>query len=197
MKIALIVGVALFYGVIGVYRLLWLYKKTGVNPLKLKNDGSIQSINKQVFALLILLDLLVVILYCLGNAFYKYTSPILFLDSYISLKIVGVVLSVIVFFWITIAQSNMKTSWRIGIDKEEKTELIKTGMFKYSRNPVFLGLVVSAIGFFFILPNAITLLIAILSYYSISVQIRLEEQYLESKHHEKYLSFKKDVRRWI
>ena len=56
MKIVLIIGVALFYGVIGVYRLLWLYKKTGINPLKLKSDGSIQSINKQVFAMLILFD---------------------------------------------------------------------------------------------------------------------------------------------
>lgn len=197
MKIALIVGVAVFYGVVGIYRLLWLYKKTGINPLKLKNDGSIQSINKKVFALLIVLDLLVVILFCLGNGFYKYTSPIHFLDSYMSLKIGGVVLSVIAFVWITIAQSNMKTSWRIGIDKEEKTKLIKNGLFRYSRNPVFLGLVVSAIGFFFILPNAITFFITMLSYYSISVQIRLEEQFLESKHQEKYLNYKKGVKRWI
>jgi len=196
MKILLVVGVALFYGVIGVYRLLWLYKKTGVNPLKLKNDGSLQSINKQVFALLIVLDLIVVVLFCLGNQIYQYTSPIQFLDSY-WLKIVGVILSVIAFIWIVIAQSNMKTSWRIGIDNEEKTTLIKTGLFRYSRNPVFFGLVISAVGFFLILPNAVTLCIALLSYYSISVQIRLEEQYLESKHQEEYLNYKQEVRRWI
>ena len=73
MKIALIIGIAVFYGVVGIYRLLWLYKKTGINPLKLKNDGSIQSINKQIFVLLIILDLLVVILFCLGDSFYQYT----------------------------------------------------------------------------------------------------------------------------
>lgn len=67
MKVALIVGVVLFYGVIGIYRLLWLYKTTEVNPLKLKNDGSIQSINKQVFVLLIVLDLIVVLMFCLGK----------------------------------------------------------------------------------------------------------------------------------
>ncbi|MGC6438267.1 MAG: methyltransferase family protein [Flavobacteriaceae bacterium] len=197
MKILLIIGVALFYGVIGVYRLLWLYKKTGVNPLKLKSDGSIQSINKQVFALLILFDLLVVILFCLGNSFYQYTSPIQFLNTHTWLKIAGVVLSAIAFIWIVIAQSNMKTSWRIGIDNEEKTALIKTGFFRYSRNPVFFGLVVSAVGFFLILPNAITLCITILCSYSISVQIRLEEQYLESKHKEEYLDYKRAVRRWV
>ena len=196
MKILLVVGVALFYGVIGVYRLLWLYKKTGVNPLKLKNDGSIQSINKQVFALLIVLDLIVVVLFCLGNRIYQYTSPIQFLDNY-WLKMAGVILSAIAFIWIVVAQSNMKTSWRIGIDNEEKTTLIKTGLFKHSRNPVFFGLVISAVGFFLILPNAVTLCIALLSYYSISVQIRLEEQYLKSKHQEEYLNYKRDVRRWI
>ena len=197
MKILLVVGVALFYGVIGVYRLLWLYKKTGINPLKLKNDGSIQSINKQVFALLIVLDLIVVVLFCLGDSIYKYTSPIQFLDGYTWLKMSGVILSVLAFLWIVVAQSNMKTSWRIGIDKDEKTTLIKTGLFKHSRNPVFFGLVISAVGFFLILPNAITLCIALLSYYSISVQIRLEEQYLESKHQEEYLNYKQKVRRWI
>ena len=197
MKILLIIGVALFYGAIGVYRLLWLYKKTGVNPLKLKNDGSIQSINKQVFALLILFDLLVVILFCLGSPFYQYTSPIQFLDAHLWLKIAGVVLSVIAFIWIVIAQSNMKTSWRIGIDNEEKTTLIKNGLFNYSRNPVFFGLVISAVGFFFILPNAITLCIGLLGYYSISIQIRLEEQYLESKHKGEYLDYKRKVRRWF
>lgn len=197
MKIALIIGVAVFYGVVGIYRLLWLYKKTGVNPLKLKNDGSIQSINKQVFALLILFDLLVVILFCLGNSFYQYTSPIQFLDAHTWLKIAGAVLSVFAFIWIVIAQSNMKTSWRIGIDNEEKTSLIKSGLFRYSRNPVFFGLIVSAVGFFLILPNAVTLCITLLSYYSISVQIQLEEQYLESKHKEEYLKYKQEVRRWI
>jgi len=197
MKIALVVGVALFYGVVGVYRLLWLYKKTGINPLKLKSDGSIQSINKKVFALLIVLDLIVVILFCLGNEVYRYTSPIQFLDSYVALKVIGVILSVIAFICITVAQSNMNTSWRIGIDKEEKTELIKNGLFKYSRNPVFLGIVVSSVGFFFILPNAMTFFIIGLSYYSISVQIHLEEQYLENKHQEIYLNYKKNVRRWI
>lgn len=197
MKILLIVGVALFYGVIGVYRLLWLYKKTDINPLKLKSDDSIQSINKQVFALLILLDLLVVILFCLGNSFYQYTSPIQFLDTHTWLKIAGVILSIIAFVWIVVAQSNMKTSWRIGIDNEEKTALVKTGLFKYSRNPVFFGMVISAIGFFLILPNAVTLCIILLSYYSISVQIRLEEQYLKSKHKEEYSNYKQEVRRWI
>lgn len=197
MKIALIIGVAVFYGVVGIYRLLWLYKKTGVNPLKLKNDGSIQSINKQIFVLLIILDLFVVILFCLGDSFYQYTSPIQFLDVHTWLKIAGVVLSAFAFIWIVIAQSNMKTSWRIGIDNEEKTALIKTGLFRYSRNPVFFGLVVSAVGFFLILPNAVTLCIILLSYYSISVQIRLEEQYLESKHKEEYLKYKQEVRRWI
>lgn len=110
---------------------------------------------------------------------------------------IGVILSVLAFIWIVIAQSNMKTSWRIGIDNNEKTTLITSGMFRFSRNPVFFGLIISAIGFFLILPNAVTFCIVLLSYYSISVQIRLEEQYLALKHHKEYLCYKQSVRRWI
>jgi protein-S-isoprenylcysteine O-methyltransferase Ste14 len=33
----------------------------------------------------------------------------------------------------------MGDSWRIGIDQEQKTSLVRHGVFKLSRNPIFLG----------------------------------------------------------
>ncbi len=33
----------------------------------------------------------------------------------------------------------MKDSWRAGIPDSDKTELVTTGIYKYSRNPAFLG----------------------------------------------------------
>jgi len=81
-------------------------------------------------------------------------------------------------FWILIAQFQMKKSWRIGIDEELKTELITTGLFKYSRNPIFSGIIVNLIGLFFTLPTLVSLSFFLISYILIQTQIRLEEEFL-------------------
>ena len=91
----------------------------------------------------------------------------------------------------------MRESWRIGIDEENKTELITKGFFAISRNPIFLGIMIANIGLFLALPNAFTLLIISLSTVSINTQIRLEEAFLEREHGKEYNNYKQKVRRWI
>jgi protein-S-isoprenylcysteine O-methyltransferase Ste14 len=91
----------------------------------------------------------------------------------------------------------MAKSWRIGINYEEKTELVTNGVFKFSRNPVFLGILISYIGTFLIIPNAITFTVLILTYVTLQFQIRLEEEYLVGSHGTNYEDYKKRVRRWI
>ena len=101
----------------------------------------------------------------------------------------------IVVVWI--AQSHMANSWRIGIDKEKKSELVTNGMFSISRNPIFLGIMIANIGLFLALPNAFTLLIVSLSSISINTQIRLEEAFLKEEFGEDYTAYQSKVRRWI
>ena len=40
----------------------------------------------------------------------------------------------------------MKDSWRAGIPDKDKTELVTTGIYRYSRNPAFLGFDLMYIG---------------------------------------------------
>ena len=91
----------------------------------------------------------------------------------------------------------MRESWRIGIDEENKTELITSGFFAFSRNPIFLGIMIANVGLFLVLPNAFTLLIISLSTISINTQIRLEEEFLTQEHGEQYISYKSKVNRWL
>ena len=44
------------------------------------------------------------------------------------------------------AQSQMTTSWRIGIDKKNKAKLVTHGLFSLSRNPIFLGVLMGNLG---------------------------------------------------
>lgn len=90
----------------------------------------------------------------------------------------------------------MGNSWRIGIDKNNLSPLVSTGLFKYSRNPFSLGVLLSLTGIFFILPNILTLLSLVLGFFFMQVQIRLEEEFLTNNIPGYKIYFSK-VRRWI
>ncbi|MEQ9187730.1 MAG: isoprenylcysteine carboxylmethyltransferase family protein [Cryomorphaceae bacterium] len=109
----------------------------------------------------------------------------------------GFALAFISFVWIIIAQNQMSNSWRIGINYEEKTELKKTGLFRVSRNPIFLGVIVSYIGTFLIIPNALSFAIMLLTFVILQIQVRLEEEYLKKTHGNTYVEYMNAVRRWI
>ena len=96
-----------------------------------------------------------------------------------------------------LAQLQMGDSWRLGINSNEKTNLITNGLFRYSRNPVYLGLMISYFGFFFFFLNVLSLCFLVLSYVALEVKIRLEENYLESVHIDTFNAYKRRVRRWI
>ena len=91
----------------------------------------------------------------------------------------------------------MADAWRIGIDTKNDTELVATGLFSMSRNPIFLGIILADIGLFLVAPNAFTLLIGVLSIVVIQTQVRLEEAYLTTAHGDSYLSYKQKVARWL
>jgi len=58
---------------------------------------------------------------------------------------------------------------------------VQTGIFRRSRNPIFLGMIATLIGFFLTIPNALTLLLLALGFVLIQNQVRLEEEFLIKK----------------
>ena len=60
--------------------------------------------------------------------------------------ILGAVLCVLGTVILVIAQVQMGRAWRVGIRPDDAPLLINVGLFRYSRNPIFLGMVVLAIG---------------------------------------------------
>lgn len=197
MKVAVFIYLLIFYGLLGGLRSYVLYRRTGINPFKLKRDDSIQGFSLMIFKIVFVLITSVVALYSFGGEFYNYVVPIPFMTGNNIFQIIGGSLSIVALAWCFTAQWHMKDSWRIGFDESERTELVVDGLFKYSRNPIFLGMLISGIGLFFFLPSAITCVTVMMSWISISIQIRLEEAYLYTKHGVKYQQYQKKVRRWL
>jgi len=50
----------------------------------------------------------------------------------------GVVAALAGIALVVAGQADMGVSWRIGVDQTERTELVTTGLFRWTRNPIFL-----------------------------------------------------------
>lgn len=109
----------------------------------------------------------------------------------------GLILMIFALIWVIIAQLQMKNSWRIGIDGSTKTKLVTHGLFRFSRNPIFLGMTVSLVGFFLVFPTVIAFSCLLIGSILMQIQIRLEEEYLLKEHGQIYMDYKKRVKRML
>jgi protein-S-isoprenylcysteine O-methyltransferase Ste14 len=75
--------------------------------------------------------------------------------------------------------------------------LVQTGLFRVSRNPIFLATRLALLGFFLVAPNAATLAILAAGEVAIQVQVRLEEQHLSNMHGAAYADYRSKVARWL
>jgi len=172
------------------------YKKTGVNPITFGKSDNAHDYIGFVMKLLIALLFIAVLMFSLSEKVYNYLVPIGYLQTYF-LQIAGITIIHIALVWICTAQLQMGNSWRIGIDEENKTGLVTKGIFSISRNPIFIGMIVSVLGLFFIIPNALTFFIALTTYFIIQVQIRLEETFLTREHGKQYQEYKQKTKRLL
>lgn len=195
-RIGLPIYFVLFFGIAFILKSLFVAKRIGKNPLVLPKDDSAYGLIGLYFKLTMFGLLCYTIFYSFLPDSNSYLLPIKILENQ-NLKYVEIGIMIVGLIWTIIAQNHMKESWRIGIDIETKTKLITTGLFGISRNPIFLGMIVSLVGLFFLTPNTWTLLFMILGYVLIQIQIRLEEDFLIEQHGNEYLEYKEKVRRLV
>jgi protein-S-isoprenylcysteine O-methyltransferase Ste14 len=94
------------------------------------------------------------------------------------------------------AQVQMGMSWRIGLD-QKRTGLVTAGLFAWSRNPTFLGMMAVVVGAFLMAPTAITSIVLAAAWVAFSVQIRMEEEHLNRMHGPAYEAYRTTVPRWV
>ena len=179
--------------VIPTYR---VWKRTGVNPVTFSGADNAHDYIGKLFKLVMVGLAVVVLIYTFFPNIYSFLLPVFWLE-YPFIRFIGMFLMLLSLGWTVIAQIQMGNSWRIGIDEEKQAALVQTGLFRYSRNPIFLGMIVTIFGFFLTIPNAFTLVIFLIGFVLIQIQVRLEEEFLSETHGVKYKEFQKQVRRWL
>lgn len=116
----------------------------------------------------------------------------------VSLKIVGIVITAtgVVAFIISVLQ--MKDNWRAGVQREDKTNLVVTGIYAISRNPAFLGFDLMYIGILLSYFNWYLCIATVIALLLFHLQIvNVEEDFLTEAFGNEYLQYKSKVCRYL
>jgi len=126
--------------------------------------------------------------------FIKILPPLIHSNLMIYIGLMIAILGLAVFIT---AMVTMRDSWRAGIDNTQKTAIIQTGIYKYSRNPAFVGFDFLYVGMAFAFSNFFNILFGFASILLLHLQILEEEKFLSTAFGNDYLEYKKKTRRYF
>jgi protein-S-isoprenylcysteine O-methyltransferase Ste14 len=88
-------------------------------------------------------------------------------------------------------------SFRVGIDTEHPDKLITSGLFAWSRNPIYVAFALILMGQFLVFPSGILLVYIGAGVWLLHRQVLREEDYLKARYGEEYAAYCKRVRRYF
>lgn len=140
-----------------------------------------------------LLWVFLVILYCFKPESVNWLWKVSLLDKD-GVKIFALVVTCLGYYLLmAIGVFHMHKGLEPSITKGEKTPMVTTGIFHYIRNPIYLSIDIGVIATFLIIPNLLSLVIAIgiiAILYAVSID---EEKRLIKIYGVKYEKYRKDV----
>ena len=95
------------------------------------------------------------------------------------------------------AQLDLGASWRVGIDQGARPGLVTGGLYRYSRNPIYVAMLAALLGFALLLPSWISLGLLIGAGLGIRRHVRDEEAYLARTYGEEYRRYAARVGRFV
>ena len=112
--------------------------------------------------------------------------------------VVGVVLALLGIALTLYAQVAMGTSWRIGVDRDERTVLVTDGPFAWVRNPIFSAMIPTAIGLALMVPSIVAIAAVVALAVALELQVRVvEEPYLLSAQGRPYRDYASRTGRFV
>jgi protein-S-isoprenylcysteine O-methyltransferase Ste14 len=127
---------------------------------------------------------------------YEAAGPFTALESPI-VRLAGFVIAGIGLAVGALAQHQMGTNWRVGIDRGSQTEFVQHGLFAVARHPIYLAFVGIGVGVFLAMPSALTCAGLAVLVTTLGIQARLEEAYMSERHGEVYRHYLKRTPRWL
>jgi protein-S-isoprenylcysteine O-methyltransferase Ste14 len=168
-------------------------RRTGSTGLKglSGSPGSIEWLAGVLFVLSLALSAASPALVLLGVL-----DPIAALDGIVG-HALGVVLAVAGIALIFGAQLAMGNAWRVGVDPEERTQLVTDGPFGLVRNPIYSAMIPKIAGLALMAPTALAIAALAILVIALELQVRaVEEPYLLDAHGDAYATYAAHVGRF-
>ena len=83
----------------------------------------------------------------------------------------------------------MGRAWRIGIDPENRTELVQHGPYRWVRHPIYSGFLVMLIGNVMVVPHLVVDAAALLTAFGLAYQAHREEKHLLRTFGDRYAQY--------
>jgi len=109
----------------------------------------------------------------------------------------GIVLCSVALVGFILSMYNFGDSFRVGIDEHTPNMLITSGVFAFSRNPIYVCFLIFVAGLFLIHRNIVIAVATLLFALIIHRQILREEKFLKAHYGEEYAAYCKKVRRYL
>ena len=188
----------IFFLMIGLQftaRSLGLYARHGFSHINYGQPGSAAWCHRQLFNLfrsLILAAVVARIFVDIDGWFGVFPSlyqwPVL---------LAGMILLMAAFTLVNYLQAYMDQDWRSGVDPNQNRNLLVSGPFGRSRNPLFMAVMLGQLGFFLALPSVFSLVCLVTGVVVLMRQARVEEQALARMFGDAYEAYRQRVPRWL
>ena len=96
-----------------------------------------------------------------------------------------------------VAQLDLGASWRVGIEEGARPGLVTTGLYRFSRNPIFFCMLLALTGFTLLLPNWLSFATLLGAVLGIRRQVLEEEAYLVRVYGGAYRAYATRVGRFV
>jgi protein-S-isoprenylcysteine O-methyltransferase Ste14 len=110
---------------------------------------------------------------------------------------VGVGLCVAGLAVLGLSLASFGNSFRVGVDVDHPDRLVTTGIFGFSRNPIYVAFACVLLGQFLVFPNWILLAYLIAGFWLFHRQVLREEAFLQKHYGREYTAYCARVRRYL
>lgn len=114
-----------------------------------------------------------------------------------NVRIAGLIIATAGVMVFALSVYTMRDSWRAGIPEHGITKMVSEGIYSVSRNPAFCGFDLTYIGILLMFFNIPLLAFTCFAIFTLHLQIRQEEKYLEKVFGREYREYRRKVFRYV